>query len=235
MNEKLVNEIKDDVKRAARTTAREWADVIDADDAEQEIWLRLFEKKYLSDVAGMEKGSRVSVLEMIGHQIGLKYRDDYELFSGNHRYGTKQVRDLLEAGVLDRVADESLAVWQLPESVVRQIERTDNETLTEMIDLFEGLKDLYRRSFKKDGEKIHRYAEVIVANYRDGEPIHTYRADLTRAVDALTVSMNNCHRRKVAEYEEGIGTRKVISNEKARVISQRQYSGRGNGYNSFAQ
>lgn len=229
MNEKFVNEIKDDVKRAARTTAREWADIIDADDAEQEIWLRLLDssKNYLEQVARLERETRQALLAKIGHQVGMKYRDDYELFSGNHRYGTYQVRDLLEAGVLDRVADESLAVWELPESVVRQIERTDNETLTEMIDLFEGLKDLARRN--------PRYAEVVVANYRNGEPIHEHRKDLTRAVDALTVSMNNCHRRKVAEYEEGIGTRKVISNEKARVISQRQYAGRGNGYNSFAQ
>lgn len=232
-NNELVALVTDDVKRAARTAAREWADVIDADDAEQEIWIRLLEssKKYLSDVSEMDKGARVSVLEMIGHQVGMKYRDDYELFSGNHRYGTKQVRDLLEAGVLDRVADESLAVWELPESVVRQIERTDNETLTEMIDLFEGMKDLNKRN--------PRYASIIIDNYRDGNQEGTLsatdRKTLTRAVDALTVAMNNCHRRKVAEYEEGIGTRKVISNEKARVISQRQYSGRGTAYNSFAQ
>lgn len=225
----MIAEIADDVKRAARITAREWADVIDADDAEQEIWLRLLDssKSYLSQVYELEKETRQALLAKIGHQVGMKYRDDYELFSGNHRYGTYQVRDLLEAGVLDRVADESLVVWELPESVVRQIERTDNETLTEMIDLFEGLKGLQKRNT--------RYAEIIVANYRDGEPIHEHRKDLTRAVDALTAAMNNCHRRKVAEYTEGIGTRNVISNEKARFISQRQYSGRGNGYNAFAQ
>ena len=229
----MIAEIADDVKRAARITAREWADVIDADDAEQEIWLRLLDssKSYLSQVHELEKETRQALLVKIGHQVGMKYRDDYELFSGNHRYGTYQVRDLLEAGVLDRVADESLAVWELPESVVRQIERTDNETLTEMIDLFEGLKDLARRNPK--------YAALISAVYRDGDQeiltSATERKNLTRAVDALTVSMNNYHRRKVAEYEEGIGTRKAISNEKARFISQRQYSGRGNGYNAFAQ
>ena len=231
--ENVVNLISDDVKRAARTTAREWEDVIDVDDAEQEIWSRILEssKGYAAQISALEKEPRQGLLAKIGHQIGMKYRDDYELFSGNHRYGTYQVKELLEAGILDRVADEAIAVWELPESVVRQIERTDNETLTEMIDLFEGLKDLRKRNEK--------YASLIVSEYRDGDRTEsmsaTDRKSLTRAIDALAVSMNNCHRRKVAEYLEGPGTRKVISNEKARFISQRQYSGAGNSNNMFAQ
>lgn len=219
MTNEFVEAVSGDVKRAARTTAREWADIIDVDDAEQEIWIRLLDssKDYLGEVAKLGKEARQALLAKIGHQVGLKYRDDYELFSGNHRYGTYQVRELLESGVLDRVADETFAVWELPESVVRQIERTDNETLTEMIDLFEGLKDLHRKN--------PRYAQIVVANYRDGEPIHEYPIQLTRSVDALTVSMNNCHRRQVAEYLEGPGTRKAVSNEKARIISSHQHSG----------
>lgn len=221
--------IADDVKTAARTTAREWADVIDADDAEQEIWERLLDssKNYVDQVAELTKWERIALLTKIGHQVGMEYRDSYELFSGNHRYGTDQVRVLLEAGVLNRVVDEAIPLWELPESIIQKIERTDNETLSEMIDLFDGLRALSKRNEK--------YARFILAEFRDGQPIHEHRRQLTRAVDALASAMNNSHRRQVAEYEQGPGTRKVISNEKARLISQRHYSGGTDGRNHFAQ
>lgn len=231
--DQLAEDILCDVQSAARKVAREWADVITAEDAEQEIWLRILSSSndYLSKIVELEKAARVAVLAQIGHQVGLKYRDDYELFSGNHRYGTYQVRELLDSGVLAGRVDEAIPLWEMPESVVRQIERTDNETLTEMMDLFGGLKALYRRN--------PRYAEIIESEYGANpsiEPLdNADRVRLTRAVDALTSAMNNAHRRSFAEYSEGPGSRKATSNEKSRAISQRQYSGDSNAYNSFAQ
>lgn len=217
--DKAVETLAADVTIAARTVGREWADVITVEDAEQEIWLRLLESSegYMAKVAGLDKALRIAQLTKIGHQAAMKQRDAYELFTGNHRYGTKQVRALLEAGILERAVEETTPLWELPESVVRQIERSDNETLSEMLDLFAGLKDLWRRN--------EQYAKFIVAEFQEGNPIHGHAQNLTRAVDALTSAMNNCHRRRHAEYSEGPGTRDVITNSRAQIIKSHDYGG----------
>jgi len=210
-----------DIKRAARRVAREWADVIDADDAEQEIALRILDltEPKVRELYELDRGLRISVLTEIGHQIGMKYRDDYELFSGNHRYGTREVRRMLENDALAGVEEEAgTPLWELPESVILQLQRTSTETVTERIDLFLGMKRL--------SERNSWYAQVLVANFRDGEPCHKHRIELTRAVDALTAEMNRIHRRRVAEYTEGPGTRPVISGEQARRITRNTESGR---------
>jgi len=210
-----------DIKRAARQVAREWADVIDADDAEQEIVLRILElsETKVRELYDLDRALRVKVLAEVGHQVGMKYRDDYELFSGNHVYGTLDVRRMLENGALAGVEEEAgTPLWELPESVILQLRRTSTETVTERIDLFLGMKRL--------SERNSWYAQVIVANYLHGDPCHTHSQELTRAVDALTREMNNCRRRRVAEYLEGPGSRTAISGEQARRITRADASGR---------
>lgn len=212
-----------DIKRAARRVAREWADVIDADDAEQEIALRILDltEPKVRELYELDRGLRISVLTEIGHQIGMKYRDDYELFSGNHRYGTREVRRMLENDALAGVAEEAgTPLWQLPDTIILQLQKTQTETVTERIDLFLGMKKL--------AERNSGYYALIFNNYvlgispSDG----TERKNLTRAVDALTREMNSAHRRRVAEYTEGPGTRPVISGEQARRLTRDTESGR---------
>lgn len=221
MDTTTYNMLEPDVKTAAKTTAREWADVIDHDDAEQEIWLRILDagQNTIDTIAGLDKPARVSVLTDIGHQIGMDYRDDYELFSGNYTYGTRQVRKMLENDALAGVEDESgVPIWELPESIIKQLERTDTETVTERIDLMIGMSRLLKRNAS--------YVQLLRDVYLNGVTPDdgTERKNLTRAVDALTKEMNRVHIARKAEYTEGPGTRKVLTNAEAQKLTRNEYT-----------
>lgn len=179
--------LKPDVVTAAKTAARGWPGIIDEDDAEQEIWLRLLEagQSTLDKVAGMDRPLRVSSLSDIGHQIGARYRDDYELFSGNFRYGTQEVRKMLEDDALAGVHDGSVGpLWALPDTVIQQLTKTESMTVTERIDMMLGMKKLVNESAP--------YADMLVRVFVEGETglDGSGRKELTRAVDALTRNMN---------------------------------------------
>lgn len=183
-------DLPDEVRRAGHTTARKWPGVIDADDAEQEIWLRLLEKNYIERVSEMEPAARAHVLGRIGSQAASGYRDDYEVFSGNLSYGTDEVRALLRSGLLARQRVEL---------------DPSSETLTEFLDLHEGAQALRDRA--------PQYAETLgkVFLLRE-EPKHSM--ETTRAVDALTVEMNRVSRRRLVEHD-GPGGRQAMSNDQA--------------------
>jgi hypothetical protein len=193
------DEIYDDVQRAARTVARKWPDVIDEDDAEQEIWLRLYGNDYIGTLADAETPSRRSVLNRIGGQVASQYRDDYEAFSGQVTYGTDEVRRMLTSGMLTRTDFDP-----------------SSETLTEYIDLHEAAKSL------RDSDAA--YAEIVWQTFVLKEPPgHTQR--VTRAVDALTREMNRVNRRRWSAHHDGPGSRKVISNEASRAATGYQWDG----------
>lgn len=97
--------IHDDIQRAARVTALEWPNVIDADDAEQEIALLLLSDAYAVTAAGLDDKARLRVLVKIGGQVASRYRGEYETFSGNVMYSTKEVRKLLDGGALTEQGD----------------------------------------------------------------------------------------------------------------------------------
>lgn len=212
-----------DVRTAARTTARSWDGVIEFDDAEQEIWVRLLEagRSTIDTVLPMDKPLRVRSLTRIGQQVGSQYRDDFEVFSGNWVYGTEDVRKMLDRDALgDERGDYGTEVplWELPESIIDQLNRTDTETATERIDLFTGLKRLSKSN--------SWYAEIVICNYVDREPVHAHRKDLTRAVDALTKEMNRTHTRRKAEYEDGPGFKSHHTNRAAIGNTTYDYTGR---------
>ena len=205
-NDALV-EILPDIKRAAARTAREWEDVISADDAEQEIALTLLADTYAQRVAEMEPGARADVLARIGTHIASRYRDDYDYFTGNFRYSTREVREILERGALYEGRT-----------------RTD----TERLDLDEGVALLRKRN--------PRYAELIGRRYLMGEELGETEARIARrAVDLLTNCMNNVHRNRQAGYAEGPGTRKIISRQDAAWVTKSQYEGDGRSRGTVGQ
>lgn len=185
-----------EVDRAARATARRWPGVIDADDAYQEIWLRLFESDYLDRLSEMDERARGFVLGRIGGQAASGYRDDYEVFSGNVSYGTDEVRKLLRAGLYAKRRDEL---------------DPSSETLTEFLDLQESAQALR--------DSTPHYAEVIAREYLFNEPIEN-RKLVQRAVDALTREMNRVSNRRFAGHTDGPGSRQVITNAMAQHITK---------------
>lgn len=201
MTDDRTAELSYDVERAARIVARRWPDVIDEDDAYQEIWFRLLEKDYVGRVYEMDAAARGDVLRRIGVQIASQYRDDYEAFSGQVCYGTDEVHRMLSARMLVRNRAEL---------------DPSSETLTEYIDLHEAAQLLR--------DSIPRYAEVIGARFVSGSPVADTKL-VTRAVDALVREMNRVNRRRWVAHEDGPGSRKAVPNETARAITGHQWDG----------
>ena len=200
--------IAEDVTRAAKASARKWSGVIDPEDMEQEMWLRIAESTdYSEKLAEMDDAARTSVLNKMGSQIASGYRNDYEKFSGNYIYSTDEVRELLESGALGNLNggeltiavdhDESVDNQEVAQRVVSR-----KETVTERIDLELGLKALAKRNSSY-------YAAIVNMHIYGIRPVDdTARRTLNRAIDALTEEMNWSFKRRFDEYE-GPGKRVV--------------------------
>ncbi len=189
------DDLYDEVTKAGRITARRWPGIIDPDDAEQEIWLRLLESDYLDRLTGMEPPARSHVLGRIGAQVASKYRDDFEAFSGNLSYGSDEVRAMLKAGLLARQR--------------RELDPS-TETMSEWLDLHEGAQSLRDRS--------PQFAGTLHTVFLEGTSVDN-RMQVTRAVDALTVEMNRVSSRRFVDYD-GPGNRRAMSNEQAAHVTK---------------
>ncbi|MFD1044360.1 hypothetical protein ACFQ1S_01505, partial [Kibdelosporangium lantanae] len=113
-----LTEIYPDIEKAARTIALEWPNIIDRDDAVQEISLALLSDDYTDKVIAMDEPSRRNVLMRIARHIAANYRSEYERHSGQYRYSSGEVRAILERGALidgreafDAGAADIRAVW----------------------------------------------------------------------------------------------------------------------------
>lgn len=177
----------EEITRAGSIVARAWPGVIDADDAGQEIRLKVIEEpKLATSLRESDHGQRMNIFVLIGHRVAAQYRSSYEVFSGQVHYGTAEVRNILEGERLTQDYENLGA---------------GTETLSEYLDLVEGVQRLR--------EKSDFYADVVAHHYFLGDPVHRYRVELTRAVDALTECMNRARRKREDEYTEGPGTRTV--------------------------
>jgi hypothetical protein len=191
-----IGSMKHDVRKAARIVAYQWPTIVEAEDVEQEIYVRL-----LSSPASVDKllddfdaKNRVSALISMGHQIAAKERTDYEVFSGNFRYSVNEVKKLLTN------------------------RKNGIGKSTTGADLEAGMERLR--------QKNNTYHELIQRRYVLGERIEGSESSaLSRALTALATHMNHYHKKQHAERSDGPGTRKAISSERARWISNNQYNG----------
>lgn len=197
-NDKVL-ELVPTIKKAAKSIAYNWPGVLDEDDAFQSISLKLLESPgSVTKILGMDRAAQYRAIVGIGHQLASKERANYDIFKGSYRYSVKEVKDVLSAGVLVEDFDHFHEV---------------------VFDLMEGLEVLTDRT--------PQYVDAILSRYADFE-IPKQGADagrLSRALEVLTNEMNKSNKRRYATRDDGPGTRKVISNEKARLISSHQYSG----------
>jgi hypothetical protein len=202
--ERNMEELLETVKKAAKSVAFQWPGVIEADDVEQEIWVHLLERPgtVTKILDKMDDSAKYRAIVGIGHQIASKERNDYSYYSGNYKYSLADVKKILVEKIL--TSDEFH--W--------------NEAVSDIRESIVTLKTEYR--------------EAIAKRYVDGEvPAQGAPAmELTRAIESLTDAMNSNARRKYAERDEGLGTRKVISNAQARAITDNDYEGwEGSEYN----
>jgi hypothetical protein len=188
-----ITDLTDDIATAAKRAADGWPHMVDADDVNQEIWTRLLESPgTVETVMGLTGHERVALLTRIGHQAASVIRTDYDHFNGNFYYSVNEVRELLKSGALSAGCEN---------------------TQTERLDIDEGLDGLN-----------NRYARLLFKRYGLVEPMES-GADqdaLERAVTALARAMNRMHRTRAAEYQDGPGSRRSVSNAHASVITRRQ-------------
>lgn len=201
-NDALV-EVLPDITRAARHVSLEWADVLDAEDIRQEIVVRLLEDNYAETLRDMEDRPRRKTLFKIGVQIAAGERVDYEHFSGQYRYSTDEVRERLERGALDSVGEDRLGTIAGDPAVAFSVE--DVDVRHAFPSLTENHQDAIRYWLSKDR----------------GPLTAAERMTVTRAVDALTHELNRAFRRR-AEAHDGPGSRKAMSNARARVANKAQ-------------
>lgn len=190
-NEFASEELYNRVRAAAKSVAFRWPGVANADDLEQEMWLRLLEtSSYFARLKAMSGSEQDRALKGIGHQLASQEREDYAHFTGNFHYSTRDVRRLLADWAEGLTGDAD----------------PGGMSHSEQADLSEGLAQLADR-------QPGRYA-VVVAEFVKREPVHSSAVELMRSVDSLTQHMN-AHRRNAEADHEGIGNRRVTSNHRS--------------------
>ena len=200
-------ELNKDIAKAAKAVALDWPGVIEADDIQQELWVRVLEsEKTLNAITNSEPALRMDLLKRMGVQVASKYANDYEVFTGNIFYSSAHVRRVLESGLLTATR--------------RDLAEMD-ETLTEFLDLHESF-DVLKRINQEQAQAI--WSDFVEANFDKTSP--AARKKLSRAVNHLTDLMNQAYKRRMASYEDGPGSREVMSNARARAISSTQWEGK---------
>jgi hypothetical protein len=191
------------VRRAARSVAFQWPGVVDVDDVEQEIMLRLWESPgSVEKIREMEDRAKYRAVVGIGHQLASAERASYDYYKGSYRYSVAEIKDVLKRGVL-----------------VCPLGGFDEATH----DLIEALMAL--------AVKTPQYFDAITKRYADHLfPANTREKDaLKNGLTSLADGMNKANKRRFSERDDGPGTRKAISNAKAQYIATSQYSGDGEG------
>lgn len=102
----VTDEFREKVRKAARSVAS-GMNQIEADDVEQDIWVRLLEDtKYYDELCSQE--DPFQSLKRIGKQEAYKQNSAYEYYTGDYTYNPKEVRGLLSEYLID-VTLESVA------------------------------------------------------------------------------------------------------------------------------
>jgi hypothetical protein len=102
----ITDEFREKVKKAARSVAS-GVNQVEADDVEQDIWVRLLEDNpYYTELCGQE--DPFQSLKRIGKQEAYKQSSAYEHYSGQYTYTPGEVRGLLSEFLVD-VSLEAIA------------------------------------------------------------------------------------------------------------------------------
>jgi hypothetical protein len=223
-NQMDVMDMQDEVRKAAKTVAHKWPNVVNADDMEQDIYLRLLEspgsvEKLLNDFSDR---SRLNAIVRIGHEIAKIEREDYEIFMGDFRYSVDEVKKILDNRALIDLyeLDEETNLkssWGAYFSVSNEFENKVVEKV--------AIESDVRRAMESLASKNSRYAEVIQRRYGKEEVIpqdeSAEHKRLGRALTALTKEMNRDYKR--AQQNDGPGSRKPVTAQQARYKSKKNW------------
>ena len=208
------------VKEAARSVAYQWQRV-EEEDLVQNIWVRLLESPSTMDfLRAVDSGAVRPVLFRVARQIAAEDHHKQQVANGDFRYGVREVRRLLEEGIL-KGQEDSITSSNWGQTAVRKTGIADSTCLTAsaFTDIVYGMVELRKRPGS-------RYFDLIVRKYVLGDEIKPGpdRNAVSRGLKSLTTIMNRHRKQDLAEHD-GPGSREAISNSRARGISKRQYEG----------
>lgn len=207
-----------DIKRAAKFVSHQWPGVIEADDAEQDIHIRLLGSEgSIQKILEMEPRARYRAIVGIANQLASQERTDYAYFKGSYSYSVAEVKDLLKKGSLH---DDELHL-SAQDCTKQQVSSGESEPTTQIpvqvSDLREALIQL--------SERHEGYAAAIIRRYRLGKFPDTVkeRDALHRGTESLTNEMNRIRRVDHTTRDDGPGTRQPIRREAARFQSKESW------------
>jgi hypothetical protein len=128
--------------------------------------------------------------------LAKKERTDYNYFKGSFKYCVDEVKGMLKSGALSG---------------------SSGRFNGDQMDLVEALEVLRERSPQYVNAVRERYVAGVVPKEKSDENA------LRNALTALTAEMNQAHNRNHMQRDDGPGTRKAVSNEKARWLSKGNY------------
>ena len=202
------------VIKAARYVQYQWPGIIEADDVEQELWLKFLESPgSIAKISKMDESKQYSSILYMANQIAAKERRDYNRFSGSYRYSMKEAKAYLQQSGLRRVlGDPDVSSYE------EYVDAPTKEPAMQMneieADILVALGTLRERN--------EQYHEAIVLRYLLDEVPERGKMQvrLSRALEKLVDEMNRASRVGFMSHEDGPGTRKVLTREQARWVSK---------------
>ena len=199
------------VKKAARIVSLQWPGVMEADDVEQTIYMKLLESPgTIEKVKDLEPKARDRFLTRMGHQIASRERTEYAHYKGNYRYSVGEVKDLLKAGALNGLElDPDVQSYDSQGS--KPVGGESKPPIkAEVLDLRAGLELLRDRN--------KSYHDAIITRYLFDEQPN--KDALSRGLKSLADEMNRVNRTAHVTRDDGPGTRGPITREQARYESK---------------
>ncbi|WP_457602212.1 hypothetical protein [Mycobacterium intracellulare] len=194
------NELAPVIRRAAKSVAFQWPGVVEADDVEQSIHLRLLESGgSVSRILEMDERARYRAIVGIGHQIASQERTDYDHFKGSYTYSVAEIKGLLKMGILTETPPPHFKA--------------------ELIDMEMALASMV--------EKRGQYVDAIHVRYVDEITPKTKSEEdaLRRGLTALADAMNKVARNRHEKRDDGPGTRQVLTRAQALDLSASEWDG----------
>lgn len=181
------------VDKVAKSASYRWEDLY-WEDIRQDIWVHFLERPNEMDkILEDDHETRDKKLRRVATQVAVAEIHGYEQYSGQYIYGRDEVRSLLELGV--------------------PLRRDDMGTATERTDLSLALVELKETNKAQFGVLTNRYFKGVYegtdANYKMME----------RALDKVTLLMNQIHNIREYTYHSGPGARQALSNSTSVAIT----------------
>lgn len=210
----LVLKLAPSIKAAARTVSFQWPGVMNADEIEQQLYVKLLESPgTVLKVLAFESKVVDRFITRMGHQIASQERTDYSHYKGAYNYSAHEVKKLLKSGGLK---EQSIQAQTFEEKVSAGKEPT-TQIPVQVTDL--------RAALVRVSEKNEPYASAIINRFRlDEYPANKSEENaLSRGIEALVNEMNRVRRVGHDERRDGPGTRSPIDSEAARNLSDSQW------------